>query len=323
MAADTAACAAVSGAALNTNTACDAVMLDVDGVTSACTYTSVTADATACAAVDLSLATARSLCDAINTNADATLSACHYTPAAFSSTTTCAGDWSAGDVAATGCTNVIPGFYDHDKLSYTAPLQCGPGNMAGECIQAECRNSGGGLVLNAAGAHLSETECSANSGTNSFNPNAITLCVNTAYYSATTCTPVPPGTFDDDQSSITDPILCLAGSTTDTLDQPGAATCTAIPTGFYDDDAIIDGAPFCSDSGGNFIPDSGDVAATRPTEIYCEVSASGGIVTIVNPTVSDVTVGEVRLASAAGLDNPTGAFTGPYAQQALQTPAFP
>ena len=335
-AADTAACAAVSGGALSGNTACDAVMLAADGATAACTYTSVAADATTCGAVDLSAATARADCGAINTAADAVISACLYTPAAFTATCT---DWRAGDAAATGCRLVDPGYYDHDKLSYTAPLQCAAGNMVsftvfslfftvfaliftvfqvGECIEAQCRDSGGGLVVLVT---VAEEQCLAVSGTNTFDPNAITLCANTLFYAATMCTPVPPGTYDDDGVTTTEPVSCSQGSTTDTLDQPGAATCVAVPPGFFDDDAVIDGAPFCSDSSGAFI--TADVAATRPTAIYCEVSASGGVVSIVNPTFTDVSMGEVRMASAAGLSNPTGAFTGPYAQQALQTPAFP
>ena len=315
--ADAAACAAVSGGALNTATACDAVMLAADGVTSACTYTSVVADATACAAVDLSLATARADCLAVGTAADTNVRACVYTPAAGEAVSS---DWAVGDVAATGCAAVGQGYYDHDKESYTAPLQCAAGNMVGECIRAECRDSGGALVRVGEALVQTAAQCSADSGTNTFNPNAVTLCSNTGYFSATICTPVPVGSYDDDDNSITPPIACLRGSTTDTLDQPGAASCALVPAGFYDHDSVFDGAPFCTDPSGDLIADSADPAAIRPTELYCQVS--GATVSIVNPSLADVAVGEIRISSAAGLANPLGAYVGNYAQQAAQGDPF-
>ena len=315
--ADASNCAAVTGLALATSTACDAVVLTADGTTPACTYTSVTDDANACALVDLDTISARADCLAVNTAADQNVAACVYTPAAAEARCV---DWAVGDLAATGCSAVAQGFYDDDKLSYTSPLQCGPGNMVGECIRAECRDSGGALVTTAGTEALVETAeaCSADSGTNTFDPNAVTSCLNTNYFKATTCNPVAVGSYDDDGISITPAVPCLRGSTTDTLDEPGAATCELVPPGFYDHDSVIDGAPFCSDLNGDFL--YADTDAIRPTELYCEVS--GAIVTIVNPSRADVTVGEVRISSAVGLANPTDAYVGNFVQQEAQAIPF-
>ena len=316
--ADAANCGAVSGLDLATSTACDAVLLTADGTTPACTYTSVAEDATACAAVDLGAATPRADCRAVRTAADADVAACVYTPPPTAATCV---DWSVGDMAATGCTAVAQGFYDHDRLSYTSPLECVPGHIVGGCIRAECRDSGGALVLAEGTEALVDTaeDCSAASETNTFDQNAMTSCSNTNYIKATTCTPVVVGSYDDDGDPVTPAVPCLKGSTTDTLDQPGAATCDLVPPGYYDHDSDIDGAPFCTDLAGDFL--YADIDAIRPSELYCEVS--GATVTIVNPPGgAEVTVGEIRISSLAGLANPTGAFVGNFVQQEAQGEPF-
>ena len=281
---------------------------------------SVQVDADNCAAVTLGTANSAADCAAIRTDADNTVQACVYTSG---DPLSCTGGWSVGDAAATGCDAVGQNYYDHDKDSSTAALSCAGGNMVGECIQAECRDANGALldgIVTQGGdtAASNAAACAANDATNVFTESAVTLCATTSYYRATTCTPVPAGTYDHDSRSITLPEACPAGSTTDTLAAGGASSCTEAPPGFYDDDSGIDGAPFCADSSGNFL--SADPAAVRPSSMYCEVA--GIEIRLVNPTDSDVSANSVQIESAAGLANPTAAFVGNYAQQSAQTNPF-
>lgn len=127
---------------------------------------------------------------------------------------------------ATTCTLAGLGFYDHDDVATTAPIACGPGSTTG-CAGCLFVNDTTNCVVNAVGSTCGTRAWAAGDE------------------GARQCNPAPAGYYDHNfdsvggtPASVTPPVLCPAGSTTNTGASTGATICTAAPAGMYDHDSV-------------------------------------------------------------------------------------